>query len=155
MSSRTVYFIPNQRGAAAVEFAMVTILFFSLLFGVMEMGRMLFYWNTATEATRMGARIAVVCDADEETGTYIRTRMNSLLPVLSPEKVEILYRPEGCSGGGIKCTGVTVRVLPISVSTMIPFIPVTFNMPSFATTLPGESMESMSNEGDLNPVCSA
>ena len=52
----------KQRGVAAVEFALIASIFFTLVFGVMEMGRMLFYMNTAAEATRLGARVAVVCD---------------------------------------------------------------------------------------------
>jgi Flp pilus assembly protein TadG len=53
----------RQRGAAAVEFALVASLLFTLLFGIMEMGRVLFYWNTATEAPDW-ARLAVVCVKD-------------------------------------------------------------------------------------------
>jgi len=51
----------SQRGAAAVEFALVAIVFFMLLIGIVEMGRVLFTWNAAAEATRYGARVAVVC----------------------------------------------------------------------------------------------
>ena len=52
---------------AAVEFALVAALFFTLLIGIMEMGRVLFYWNSAAEATRLGARLAVVCDLNDTT----------------------------------------------------------------------------------------
>ena len=48
----------NQQGMVAVEFALIAIILFSFLFGAMEMSRALFYWNTATEATRLGARLA-------------------------------------------------------------------------------------------------
>lgn len=51
-----------QRGVAAVEFALVAILFFLLLFGVMEFGRLLYLWNTVQEVTRHAARQAVVTD---------------------------------------------------------------------------------------------
>ncbi len=50
----------RQRGAAAVEFALVSLLFFTLLFGILELGRMLFVYNTLQEVTRRGAREAVV-----------------------------------------------------------------------------------------------
>ena len=49
-----------QRGVAAVEFALVAIPFFLLLFGVMEFGRLFYVWNTAQEVTRHAARQAVV-----------------------------------------------------------------------------------------------
>ena len=51
-----------QRGAAAVEFALVAIPFFLLLFGAMEFGRLLYLWNTVQEVTRNAARQAVVTD---------------------------------------------------------------------------------------------
>jgi len=55
----------RQRGAAAVEFALVCMVFLTLLIGIMEMGRLLFYWNAAAEATRWGPRRAVGCDPND------------------------------------------------------------------------------------------
>lgn len=52
----------KQRGAAAVEFALVALLFFTLLFGIIEMGRLFYVWNTVQEVTRRAAREAVVTD---------------------------------------------------------------------------------------------
>lgn len=57
----------KQMGAAAVEFAIVAILFFTLLFGVIELGRLLYVWNTVQEVTRRAAREAVVTDFTDET----------------------------------------------------------------------------------------
>lgn len=51
-----------QRGVAAVEFALVVIPFFLLMFGVMEFGRLLYLWNTVQEVSRNAARQAVVTD---------------------------------------------------------------------------------------------
>ncbi|MBK5204395.1 MAG: pilus assembly protein [Polaromonas sp.] len=51
-----------QRGVAAVEFALVAIPFFLLMFGTMEFGRLLYLWNTVQEVTRNAARQAVVTD---------------------------------------------------------------------------------------------
>lgn len=50
----------RQRGAAAVEFALIAILFFTLLLGIIEFGRLLYLWNTTQEVTRRAAREAVV-----------------------------------------------------------------------------------------------
>jgi Flp pilus assembly protein TadG len=50
----------EDRGAAAVEFALISPLLFLLLFGIIEFGRA---WNvrqTLTDAAREGARVAVV-----------------------------------------------------------------------------------------------
>ena len=53
---------PGQRGAAAVEFALVSIAFFLLLLGILEFGRFMYVRNTVQEVTRIAAREAVVSD---------------------------------------------------------------------------------------------
>jgi len=58
----------RERGAAAVEFAIVAMLFFTVILGIMEFGRILYLWNTVQEVTRRAAREAVVrsfADADK------------------------------------------------------------------------------------------
>ena len=60
MSYRSAYFDKRQSGAAAVEFALIALLFFTLLFGILEFGRLLYVYNTMQEVTRRGAREAVV-----------------------------------------------------------------------------------------------
>jgi len=52
----------RQRGAAAVEFALVAALFFTLLLGIVEFGRFLYLYDTVQEVTRRAAREAVVRD---------------------------------------------------------------------------------------------
>lgn len=54
--------MPLRRGAVTVEFALVAILFFTLLFGVMEFGRAIYLWNTVQQVTRQAAREATVTD---------------------------------------------------------------------------------------------
>lgn len=58
---------PKQRGAAAVEFALVMILFFILLLAIVELGRVLYLWNTVQEVTRRAAREAVVRWTDKKS----------------------------------------------------------------------------------------
>ncbi len=50
----------SQRGTAAVEFALIAMLLFALLLGILELGRLFFVFNTAQEITRRAAREAVV-----------------------------------------------------------------------------------------------
>lgn len=56
-----------QRGVAAVEFAVVAILLFTLILGGMEFGRIFYVFNTVQEVTRKAAREAVVRWADQQT----------------------------------------------------------------------------------------
>jgi len=50
----------NERGTALVEFALIAPLLFLLLFGVIEFGRVLNYYNDLTQLSGQGARAAVV-----------------------------------------------------------------------------------------------
>src|SRR5215212_9768522 len=48
------------RGQAMVEFALVAPVFFLLLFGIIEGGRFILYYQTLNNAAREGARYAIV-----------------------------------------------------------------------------------------------
>lgn len=50
----------QQRGVAAVEFAIVATVLFIVLFGILEFGRLFYVFNSVQEVTRRAAREAVV-----------------------------------------------------------------------------------------------
>lgn len=50
----------RRRGASAVEFAIVAPLFFLLIFGMFEFGRMIMVQQLMTNAARSGSRVAVI-----------------------------------------------------------------------------------------------
>jgi hypothetical protein len=133
----------KQRGVAAVEFAMIAAILFTLLFGIMEMSRILFAMNTTAEATRLGARLAVVCDKDDPV---IKNKMIDMLGYLSSSNINVVYTPGGCDVSS--CRSVTVSITGLTVDTFIPLVPFTLSMPAFSTTLPRESMTSLNN-----PIC--
>jgi TadE-like protein len=54
----------RTRGQALVEFSLVAPMFFILLFGIVEAGRFIFYYETLSHATREGARYAIVNGAN-------------------------------------------------------------------------------------------
>jgi Flp pilus assembly protein TadG len=131
----------KQRGATMVEFAIVAAVFCTALIGVFEFARVLYYWNTASEAVRLGARTAVVCDAD---ASVIKSKITAMLPLLASSNVNVSYTPSGCDSDPTtarsSCTFVSVSVNNVSVKTMIPFVPITLTMPPLTTTLPRESL---------------
>ncbi|KWK21798.1 pilus assembly protein TadG [Burkholderia stagnalis] len=133
----------GQRGATVVEFALVAAIFCTMLIGICEFGRVLFYWNTASEAMRLGARTAAVCDAD---ATVIKQRITTLMPLLKASNVTLSYTPSGCDSDPATarstCTFVTLQVTGITIKTLIPFVKINVPMPSFSTTLPRESLMS-------------
>ena len=54
----------QTRGQALVEFSLVAPLFFLLLFGIIEAGRFVFFHEILANATREGARYAIVNGAN-------------------------------------------------------------------------------------------
>lgn len=88
----------GQRGIAMVEFALIAPLFFLLLFGAIEFGRLLYLWNTVQEVTRHVARQAVVTDFT------VTTAINTI-------KQAALFRTSpGALPGSGDVTDVTVRI---------------------------------------------
>jgi len=131
-----------------VEFALVSMVFFMLLIGAMEFGRVLFYWNTTAEATRLGARMAVVCDKD---ANQIYTKMSALFPTITSSDIDVTYLPVGCSVD--TCESVTVTIKPDKIiPTFIPYAALNLKLPPFTTTLSRESMQS-TFAGIQNPIC--
>lgn len=131
----------RQKGAAAVEFALISMLFFALLIGIMEFGRVLFTWNSAVEATRRGARIAVVTDPTSQ-GT-IKAEMKKIMPDLQDNQIEILYDGlDNCPSNLCKYVTVSVgRPQPCTINPLLlPIGSVTIQIPPFTTTLTRESL---------------
>jgi hypothetical protein len=145
-----------QAGAAMIEFAIVAVIFFTLMFAICDWGRMLFVWNAADEATRWGARIAVVCD--KATPDQIRSKMKIMVPQLTNANISInWYNPEGTvnnSCDASNCKGVEVAITGLTVQPISPLMGIIMpSVPSFKTYLPRESMQAVNAAGDQNPVC--
>lgn len=132
-----------QRGATMVEFALVAMVFLSLLLATMEFGRWMFMLNAASEATRLGARTAAICDLD---APQIKARMRELLPEVSDEQIVVSYSPPACTAAN--CSTVEVRLSDVHFTPLVPFISADFAVPSFTTTLARELMNSAGN-----PAC--
>ena len=154
MNHHRIGFSPRRSdhcGVAAVEFALIASVFFTVLFGAIEVSRLLFLWNTTTEATRIGARTAVVCNAN---AAAIKQKVKTFLPTLSDAEISVTYNPAGCAPG--TCESATVKVAAVSaVATFIPFVPLALTLPSATTTLTVESMSSTlaGAGGGANPMC--
>lgn len=58
----------GQRGAAMVEFAIVALVFFTLVIGLVDFGLGIFYYNQISNAAREGARYGVI---DSRTANQI------------------------------------------------------------------------------------
>ena len=59
----------NEQGSEMVELAMVGMLLFTLLFGILELGRAVWIYGTVAHLAREGSRYAIVRGADSSQTT--------------------------------------------------------------------------------------
>jgi hypothetical protein len=85
----------RQRGASAVEFGLVAIVFFVLLLGIIEFGRIFYLWNTVQEVTRRAAREAVVRGFSTTDQNAIRGAAIFHCQLAAPGQAY----PSSCTGG--------------------------------------------------------
>ena len=142
----------RQRGVYTVEFAVVGVVFFMVLFGVIEIARALFVWNTITEATRRGARVAAVCPPNHGAIAEIAVLNNpgggsasSVINGLTTGNVTVEYLDaDGAAGAiGAEIAYVRVTITGYQHNLIIPFLPAsatTLTVPPFSTTVPAESL---------------
>ena len=143
-------FPTRERGATAVEFALIAPLLVTILTAILGFGHLVHTMQMTTEALRAGARIAVVCDQNDAA---IRQAIQNRVPQLSLTNAQITlqYLPNGCNASS--CQSISVSLSGVTYSPWTWLIPAQFQMPSFSTTLPRESMQSVNPAGDANPVC--
>ena len=137
----------GQRGATTVEFAFISIWLMVFVIGMIELGRVMLVWNSAAEATRLGARRAAVCNVVDATERgKIETAMKAAVGLSDTATLSaaITLVPAGCDNGTTPCQAVTATVGG-TVPTFIPFVTFSPTLPSFSTTLPRESMSSTNN----------
>ena len=95
----------GQRGSAIVEFTLVALLFFSLVFGLVEFGRALFAYSTIASAAREGVRYATVHGSEskqpataEDISSYVRTKAVGLHDVV----VAVTWLPTNTPGSTVR-----------------------------------------------------
>ncbi|MFO0809445.1 MAG: TadE/TadG family type IV pilus assembly protein [Gemmataceae bacterium] len=69
----------TRRGATTVEAAFVLIIAFMFIFGIIEYGRYLWFFNTAYAAAREGARYAAVRTGDGTTTANVKSRVDQVM----------------------------------------------------------------------------
>jgi len=84
----------DDSGAAAVEFALVSLLLVTLLIGIMQFGYIFYQYVEITSAAREGARWAAV--RDEGSGVTVRDRVRMAAPGVTPPltDAQITVSPE-------------------------------------------------------------
>ncbi|WP_095056583.1 MULTISPECIES: TadE/TadG family type IV pilus assembly protein [unclassified Pseudomonas] len=159
----------HMRGVYVVEFAVVGLLMFTLLFGVVEMGRLYFTVNALDEAVRRGTRLAAVCNISDPV-VLRRAIFNAaddagnsqLIGNLATSHLTLSYldangaqvaNPADTSGvNGFRA----IRYVRLSLQNFVfnLFIPgfgVPITLPTFRATLPRESLGRHSDSGEITP----
>jgi hypothetical protein len=134
-----------ERGITTVEFAIIGVLLFMLLFGVIEFGRLLSTLTALGESTRRAARLATVCPVNDpgitNTGQFANlpgfTSANLQVQYLKDDGT-VLTSPAGADYGSIQY--VRVQVTGYFISLAIPLINPSIAAPGFPVTLPREAL---------------
>lgn len=155
----------RMRGVYVVEFAIIGLLLFTLLFGVVEMGRLHFTVNALDEVVRRGARLAAVCDIQDPVilrraifNAATESGASSLLGSLETADLTLVYldvngapvaNPNdlvGASGySAIRYVQLQVQDFPFEL--LIPGFGGVFTLPAFRSTIPRESLGRHAEEG--------
>ena len=141
----------RQQGAELPEFAVVGAVFFMILFFVIELGRVVFAWETLVEATRRGARIAAVCPfnhgaIEELTVSGDPDGDGYTLYGLSTADVSVAYLNEAGDAVGDPVANPTdvffvrVRITGYRHQFIVPLLAGFIDAPTFETVLPTESL---------------
>ncbi len=99
-----------RRGAAAVEFAVVLPVFITLVFGMIEYGRMVMVQQVITNAAREGCRRAIM---DGTTGQEVLDLVNNYLESAGITGATVTVTPSEPSEAGAG--------EPITVSVSVPY----------------------------------
>jgi Flp pilus assembly protein TadG len=143
----------SERGQSLVEMAFAVVLFFTLLFSIIEFGRALWTYNSIVQSTRAGARWAVVNVGSNADTTNI-DRTKNIVVYASPDVSTGIPTVPGLDKSMVSVSVVTVdsdsNGIPInqkiSVSVngfqfqfIVPIVP-NISIPAYETTLYTESM---------------
>jgi len=138
----------RQNGATVIEFAFVLMIFLTFMLGILDFTRLLFTWGAANEATRAGARFAVVCD-NTSNEALVLAKMQAVLPGI--EDIALDWQPGSCDPSN--CEGVTVRITVLNFRWISPIAGIAavapIPMPTFSTYLPREVMRGDPNSGEI------
>ena len=155
----------KQSGIVTVEFAIVGLMFFMVLFSVIEIGRVMFIWNTLAEVTRRGARVASVCPINSPAIANVAIFHNaalsgtsSIIHNLSTKNIQVQYLDD--QGLTLNTpidiqsvSYVQVSIIDYQLILLIPNTNITIIAPSFIVTLPSESLGFVTDSDTNRILC--
>jgi hypothetical protein len=143
---RSPSLLTAQRGVYAVEFAIAAMVFFTVLFMVIEFSRLLFSWNLMEEITRRGARLAAVCPVTAPQDIRAGAMLPGVsLPNFTTDNIAIEYLTNVGAAVSNPVDGfgtiyfVRASIVNYQYEAFFP-LNILFNAPGFVITLPAESL---------------
>ena len=153
----------GEQGTTMAEFALISAVFFMIIFGIIEFGRLLYTHNALTDAARRGARYAALHhetpedrDCVKNIVVYGDTHVDpttcaasgpALINGLTTDNVRVTYEgadddnnpstPATNYGMNLGTASVLIENYQFNLS--IPFMHRTLTMPHYVTTLTAES----------------
>ncbi|CAN5612904.1 hypothetical protein BH20ACI3_BH20ACI3_34360 [soil metagenome] len=152
----------DEQGSTVAEMAMAALVFFTMIFGIIEFGRLLYTHNALTDAARRGARYAALHlevpgnTCVENVVVYGETHIDPatcaptgppLINGLTPANVTVQYVGADLDGNpgtpltsyGQNLGTATVSIQNFTFALSVPLVSRTLTMPAYATTLTAES----------------
>lgn len=132
----------NERGGSLIEFTVVASVFFLMLVAIVAAGNLYYTHNALVEATRRGARYAVLHPSGSTTdvqnvvlyGTATPANgATSLIYNLQPGNITVNY-----AGLNVAAGTVTVTIQNYTFPFVLPTSTTSITMPPYRTTLTGE-----------------
>ncbi len=133
----------DERGAALVEFAIGATIFLSAVFGVLEVGRLLWVHNSLVDATRRAARYAVNHDMSTQSQDEAKNMAvygnaagtgQPLVQDLTTAQVKVTHQNFKLGGGTV-----TVKIENYDFNFVLPLVSQNLTMPAYQTSLTGEN----------------
>ncbi|MBA3442698.1 MAG: pilus assembly protein, partial [Pyrinomonadaceae bacterium] len=151
----------GERGSSTVEFAIAGVLFFTAIFAVLELGRLLWTVNALADVTRRGARHAVLrVQTPTDTANIDKAKLYAvygddaanpatakpLVDGLTTADVIVTANPDSSVNScASPCYGTNIGSVTASISTnykftyILPLLGGVIDLPACSTTLPSES----------------
>jgi hypothetical protein len=150
----------SQKGSTVAEFAVVALVFFMVVIGIIEFGRLLYTHNALADAARRGARYAVLHKEVPGPGepdpimcvknvvVYGEKHIDpvtcaatgpSLINGLTTANVIVVYQGTATNAYGMNLGTATVTIENFTFNLGIPLFSKTLDMPKYSTTLTAES----------------
>jgi len=146
----------QEKGQTLVEFALVAMIFLVVLFGIIEFSRALWTYNTIVQATRAGARFAVVeapSASNVEVQRFVAYHNSTgsgtpVLPGLSTSNVSVNYWKINPSTGAYEAPTpnkyaadvIQVGITGYTFNFIVPIFGTSLTLPAFTTTLQLEGL---------------